>query len=129
MHGRQLLVREIYFGSDGVAVFLRVDFETRPAEMAGCVELHLRFIPKPGAEPATVMVKLESGTANADHAEVKVAMRQLLEIEVPLHAIGGEPGVPVQFAVSMWRGGLPLGTLPYEGWLQVATAEPADWAG
>ncbi len=129
MHGRQLLVREIYFGSDGAAVFLRVDFETRPEEMAGGVELHLRFVPKPSAEPVTVIVQLDSGAAKTSRAEIKVAMRQLLEIEVPLHAIGGESGVPLQFAVSMWRGGLPLGTLPYEGWLQVATAEPVDWGG
>lgn len=129
MHGRQLLVREIYYGTDGAAVFLRLDFDTRPEEMAGAIELHLYFLTTLGAQPVTVTVHLDSGAAKAEPTEIKVAMMQLLEIEVPLHAIGVEAGVPLQFAISMWRGGLPLGTLPYEGWLQLATAEPAAWGG
>ncbi len=127
MHGRQLLVREIYYGTDGAAVFLRMDFESRPEEIAGGFELHLRFVLKPGANPVTVMVHLENGAVRAEPADIKVALRQVLEIAVPFHAIGVEAGVPLQFAISMWRGGLPLGTLPYEGWLQVPTAEPVDW--
>ena len=129
MHGRQLLVREIYYGTDGVALFLRLDFETRPEEMAGAIELHVRVLPKPGADPVTLMIQLDNGAAKAEPAEIRVAMRHLLEIEVPFHAIGVKSGVPLQFAISMWRGGLPLGTLPYEGWLQMATADAVDWGG
>jgi alpha-amylase/alpha-mannosidase (GH57 family) len=128
MHGRQLLVRELYYGTDGKAVFLRFDFDTRPEDMAGGVELHLRFVTKAGTAPVTAVVRLDGG-AKVDSPEITVALHQLLEVEVPFHAIGAEPGVALQFAVSMWRGGLPLGTLPYEGWLHVATAEPVDWEG
>jgi len=78
-------------------------------------------------EPAAVTVKIENGAANAAVKEVKAALAQLLEIEVPFLAIGVETGAPLQFAISLWQGGLPLGTLPYEGWLTMATAEPADW--
>jgi alpha-amylase/alpha-mannosidase (GH57 family) len=129
MHGRHLLVREVYYGTDGASVFLRLDFESRPEEVAGAIELHVRFVPKPGGDPVTLMVQLDSGTVKANRAEIKIAMRQLLEIEVPFQTIGVESGVALQFAISMWRGGLPLGTLPYEGWLQMATADPVDWGG
>jgi len=29
----------------------------------------------------------------------------------------------------LWQGGLPLGTLPHEGWLQLSTAERVAWEG
>jgi alpha-amylase/alpha-mannosidase (GH57 family) len=128
MHGRQFLVREVYYGTDGNSVFLRLDFETLPKEIGGGIELRLHFVPRDGAEPLTVIVQVEDG-ARATLPDVKVAMRQLLEIEVPLRTIQAEPGVVLQLRISLWQGGLPLGTLPHEGWLQLATAEPVDWAG
>jgi alpha-amylase/alpha-mannosidase (GH57 family) len=129
MHGRQFPVREIYYGTDGEQVYLRLDFETRLQEMSGGIELRIRFASEAGADPAPVVVEMENGVARAEPAEVTAAVRQLLEIAVPLHAIGAEAGAPLQFSISLWQGGLPLGTLPYEGWLLVATAEPVDWAG
>jgi alpha-amylase/alpha-mannosidase (GH57 family) len=129
MHGRQFPVREIYYGTDGEQVYLRLDFETRLQEMNGGIELRIRFASAVGADPAPVVVEMENGVARAEPAEVTAAVRQLLEIAVPLHAIGAESGAPLQFSISLWQGGLPLGTLPYEGWLLIATAEPVDWAG
>jgi hypothetical protein len=129
MHGRQFLVREIYYGTDGTSVFLRLDFETIPKDITGGIELRMRFVPRDGVEPLTVIVKVEDGAAKATLSDMKVAMQQLLEIEVPLRAIQAEPGVLLRFQISLWQGGLPLGTLPHEGWLQLATAEPVDWAG
>ena len=129
MHGRQFLVREVYYGTNGTSVFLRLDFETPPKEITGGLELRLSFVPRDGAEPVTAIVQMENGAAKATLPDIKVALRQLLEIEVPLGAIQAEPGVLLRFQISLWQGGLPLGTLPHEGWLQLDTAEPVDWTG
>ncbi len=129
MHGRQLLVREVHYGGDGASAFFRLDFDTRPEEMGVGIELRLRFLTQGGAEPVTMAVQVDSGAAKTTFPDVKVALRQLLEIEVPLRAIRAEPGTTLQFQISLWQGGLPLGTLPHEGWLRMATARQADWAG
>jgi hypothetical protein len=129
MHGRQFPVREVYYGTNGTSVFLRLDFETLPNETTGGIELRLFFAPGDSAAPETVIVQVEDGAARTTPPDIKVALRQLLEIEVPLRAIRAEPGVVLRFQISPWQGGLPLGTLPHEGWLQLATAEPVDWSG
>jgi hypothetical protein len=129
MHGRQFLVREVYYGTDGASVFLRLDFDTRPEEMAAGVELRMGFVQHADAEPATVVVQIGDGVANATPLNVEAAMRQVLEIAVPLDAIVADLGPRVLFQISLWQGGLPMGTLPHDGWLQVAVGEPAEWAG
>jgi hypothetical protein len=129
MHGRQFPVREVYYGTDGTSVFLRLDFETLPNETTGGIELRLSFAPGDSAAPETVIVQVEDGAARTTPPDIKVALRQLLEIEVPLRTIQVQPGVVLRFQISSWQGGLPLGTLPHEGWLQLATAEPVDWSG
>jgi hypothetical protein len=129
MHGRQFLVREVHYGTDGVSAFLRVDFDSRPETLAGGLELRVVFLRQTGIEPAAVSVRIEGGMTEAKPPEVKVALRDLLEIEVPLGLIGTESGTPVRFQISLWQGGLPLGTLPHEGSLQMFTADPVEWAG
>jgi len=127
MHGRQFPVHEVYYGTDGSSVFVRLDFDTRIDAVAGGAELRVRFAARGGAEPVTVAVMIENGTATSAPKEVKAALAQLLEIEVPFRAICAEAGLPLQFSISLWQGGLPLGTLPHEGWLHLPTVEPADW--
>jgi hypothetical protein len=129
MHGRQFLVREIHYGTDGASVFLRLDFDSRPEALAGGLELRIRFLQPQGIEPAAVSVRIEGGVTEAKPSEVRVALRDLLEIEVPLRLIGAEKGVPISFQISLWQGGLPLGTLPNDGALQMSTADPVEWAG
>jgi len=127
MHGRQFPIREVHYGTDGASAYLRLDFDTRIDDMAGGAELRVRFVVRAGSEPITVAVKIESGAVMAASMEVKAALARLLEIEVPFRVIGAAAGVPLQFSISLWQGGLPLGTLPHEGWLHMATAEPGDW--
>jgi len=128
MHGRQFLVREIHYGADGANVYFRLDFDTR-SELARGIELRLRLLDQSGKEAGTVVVHVEDGATRASEPGVQAALRDLLEIAVPLTAIGAEPGTPLLFQISLWQGGLPLGTLPQEGSLQLSTAEPGDWVG
>ena len=129
MHGRQFLVREVYYGTDGATVFLRLDFDSRPEKIAGGVELRLQFLHQAAAEAPAVLVRIEDGTTRATPAEVKIALQDLLEIAIPLRSIHAEPGVPLRFQISLWQGGLPLGMLPQDGALQLSTAEPVEWTG
>jgi hypothetical protein len=89
----------------------------------------MRFLNEKGVEPAAVTVRIASGATEAKPPEVKVALRDLLEIEVPLRSIGVERGVALGFQISLWQAGLPLGTLPHDGTLRFSTAEPVEWAG
>ncbi|MBZ5595357.1 MAG: glycoside hydrolase [Acidobacteriia bacterium] len=126
MHGRQFLVREVHYGTDGAAAFLRVDFDRRPEEMTGGLELRVRFLEASGL-PEPVVIHVERGVTHATPPEVKVALRELLEIEVPLRLIRAQAGAPLRFQISLWQGGLPVGTLPHDGTLQLSTAEPLEW--
>ena len=129
MHGRQFLVREIYYGTDGTSVFLRLDFDSRPEEMAGGIEFRLRFSHSTGSEPAAVEISIGDGITRATPQDVKVALRSVLEAAIPLTAIQAPPGALLRFQMSIWQRGLPLGTLPHEEWLGLFTGNPAEWAG
>jgi len=129
MHGRQFLVREVHYGTDGASAFLRMDFDRRPEEMAGALEFRLRFLQGPDLDPQMVAIQIEGGATRATPPEVAVALRDLLEIEVPLRLIRAPAGAPLRFQISVWQGGLPVGTLPHEGSLQLSTAEPVEWTG
>jgi len=129
MHGRQFLVREVHYGTDGASAFLRLDFDSRPESAAGGLELRVRFLQPQGTEPPAVTVRIEGGVTEAKPPEVKVALRDLLEIEVPLRLIGAAAGASLRFQISLWQAGLPAGTLPHDGALQFSTADPVEWAG
>jgi hypothetical protein len=128
MHGRQFLVREIYYGTDGVSVFLRLDFDTHPEAMAGGVEVRLLFSPQDGRESVSLVVHVADGATHSTFSEVQAALRDLLEIAVPLSLVKPAPGTPVRFQISLWQGGLPLGSLPHEGWLELSTTDTVEWA-
>ena len=127
MHGRQFLVHEVYYGTDGTRVFLRLDFERRPEDMAGGLELRLHFLNQAKSDPVSLSVQLDGATAQSATTEVSVALRDILEIGVPMSVLGANTGTPVRFQISLWQGGLPLGTLPHEGWLQLSAADSGDW--
>jgi alpha-amylase/alpha-mannosidase (GH57 family) len=129
MHGRQFLVREIHYGTDGATVFLRLDFDTRPEQLDGGLELRLHFLHQSSTDAVSVSVYVNGSATHATLQEISVALRDVLEISVPLRSIGASSGMPLRFQLSLWQGGLPLGTLPHEGWLQLSTAERVAWEG
>ena len=129
MHGRQFLVREIHYGTDGASVFVRLDFDTHPGAMAGGVEVRLLFSPQDGAEPVSVVIHVAEGATRATPPEIQSSLRDLLEIAIPLSSMRAAPGTPVRFQISLWQGGLPLGSLPHEGWLELSTTDTVEWAG
>ena len=129
MHGKQVLVREVQYGTDGSSVFLRLDFHNLGQASAGGMELRLKFAHDGGSEPAAVTVALENGETRATVAETRIAVRGVLEMAIPLQGIGADKGAKLRVQMSVWQGGLPVDTLPQEGWLEINTADPAEWAG
>ena len=127
MHGRRFLVRELFYGASKASVFLRLDFTSAPEELTPAIEIRLRFTRKEAASVAEVTIQLENGRATASVAGVTCSCRQILEIAVPLASLGLAPDGPVRFQASLWQGGLPLGAIPQQGWIELATATPDIW--
>ena len=85
MHGKKFLVSEVFFGSDGESLFVRVDF--RPgseAELAG-MEARFSLQSLDDAPPQPVTIRLASGAATSDDP-VECAFSRILEARFPLAA-------------------------------------------
>jgi len=132
MHGKRFLVRELQYGSDGASFFLRVDFMSAEQGRLAGVEArltleaagkaHLSFSLAPGR---TGLCEME--TDRGDPRDFEIRCGAILEARVPLETVGS-PGTKLRFQISLWEQGLPLDALPIEGWIELDTAEPGDWA-
>ena len=137
MHGKKFLVHEVYYGSDGENLYIRVDFHRGSEQMISEMEARLN-IAVGGQPPSTqVTVRFDYGRAHvtelktatpADADAVEFAFRQVLEARLSLAALGASASVPVSFQFSLWQGGLPMDAVPQQGWIEVPAAEHAYWA-
>lgn len=123
MHGQRFLIRDLYYGSDGPSIYLRLDFESRMENGMA----NLRISPAhDGARATEASLPVMPGGAGTV-GEIAYAYSSIFEIRVPLAAIGASERQPVRFQISIWQDGLPLDALPQQGWLEVQTAEPTVW--
>jgi alpha-amylase/alpha-mannosidase (GH57 family) len=138
MHGKRFLIQELFYGSDGRNLYLRIDFDAAAAEALAGIEAHLTL--RPAAEPVresylslafggdgvrTREVRLAEAGAAA--TAVEAAFRKVLEARLSLRALAVARGQSLQLQVSLWKDGLPVDAAPSDGWLEVSTAEPTDW--
>jgi hypothetical protein len=65
----------------------------------------------------------------AEIAEARCAYVRVLEIQLPLAAIDIAAGAGLKMQLSLWQGGLPVDAVPQQGWLDMATTDPAEMAG
>ncbi len=140
MHGQKALVKEAQFGSDGTSLFLRVDFQPEiMADLQG-VELRMTAQPLAGASTvateSTLAIAFSGGVARAMElqlavagAPIECAFCEVLEVRVPLAALAVAAGGGVRFSFSLWRAGLPVEAVPQQGWLEMATTNPAEMSG
>jgi alpha-amylase/alpha-mannosidase (GH57 family) len=127
MHGQRFVIHEVRYGSNGSSLFLRVDFEEKMTpELAGAVlKLHVA----PSASPQQVS-SADLTIAPGVHdmvAGFEYAFSRILEVRVPLSAVGAGLQQRVRFQLSLWQDGLPLDALPQQGWVEVETSEPGQW--
>ncbi|MBI3668112.1 MAG: glycoside hydrolase [Acidobacteria bacterium] len=137
MHGRRFLVRELHYGTDGASLFLRVDF--LPGEYDRLPGLEARLTLEAAATARLCLLLGEQGVEKCEFSstgafpgpsmapEPEAAFGRVLEVRVPLEAVGVRPGDRLRFQFSLWRENLPIDALPLEGWLELDTSEPADW--
>ncbi|MGB9605511.1 MAG: hypothetical protein ACPL88_06485, partial [Bryobacteraceae bacterium] len=114
-------------------LYLRLDF----TEQAAGEPLEARFVIeplKPGAPAASYRIALTHGLCSVLEASPQAAAsgaafvcQHILEARIPLESIGAASGDRLRVQLSLWRNGLPLDALPYQGWLEISTAEPAEW--
>jgi alpha-amylase/alpha-mannosidase (GH57 family) len=127
MHGKKFLVQEVQFGTNGVNFYLRIDFHSgREQDMAG-MEVRMKAGPASGL-PRNVAIRFQEGGAavtGSDISGVTCAFARILEVCVPLVALGAAQGAAVRFQCSLWQGGLPLDAVPEQGWLELRTIDQA----
>lgn len=127
MHGQRFVIRELRYGSDGSNLYLRLDFEQ--SMLSGLQGAQVILQAAPAANPSHITT-VSSRLAWGRHDEVdgvEFAFAKILEIRAPLSGMGAGLRQPVRFHLSLWQDGLPLDAVPEQGWLEVSTAEPADW--
>jgi alpha-amylase/alpha-mannosidase (GH57 family) len=124
MHGKVTLVRELYYGSDGTNLFVRVDFRSLEDIMPAIdVRINLRADTAP---VRSAVIHLEGGAATVAEpagAPVACAAGNVLEIGVPLAWLGAKPGKPLGFQLSFWQRNLPVDAVPSHGWLKLTPGD------
>ena len=139
MHGKRFLIQEVYYGSDGVHLFLRVDLQPTALETLPDAEARLSI--QSCADPSFVscfVLRFEQGgvklsqvawarPGQAGAAPAEFAFRRILEARFALAALGVRSGQSLRLQLSLWKEGLPLDAVPQHGSLEISTAEPTDW--
>jgi alpha-amylase/alpha-mannosidase (GH57 family) len=132
MHGKKFLIKEVYYGSDGASLFLRLDFDAGfDADAEG---LEARLSVRAGSPPLEGSVVLGFGGAgvdvlntNLDRQTFAYSWGKILEVSIALDALGRKDDSPVGFQFSLWRDGLPVDAVPQHGWLEVKSTDPDSW--
>lgn len=127
MHGRAHLLRELYFGFDQERLYLRVDpagnaasilgdaGEFRVVIHGGCdLKIHL---PVARGKLGRLSVEINDACPLGADQHVQVAYENFLEISIARGLLEAENVPELSLSVSLWHGGLPVDTLPAEGWL------------
>ena len=123
MHGGTPLIQELHYGCDGLNFYLRLDFEAGvESSLPG---MQVRII----AGATVLWIRLEKGRAEVVGGAADgtaVAYRKCLEVCLPLLSAGVQPDDVLKLQVSLWNEGLPVDSLPVQGWLECPTADPSD---
>jgi alpha-amylase/alpha-mannosidase (GH57 family) len=134
MHGRSYFLHELYYGFSPSQFFLRLDpVREAIATLQNCefrITLHAVKELRLTAEIREgrlvgYSIEVEHTSLPNPRDYVLVAFDQVLEValEGELFQIQGLSAL--KLSVALWRGGLPVDTLPAEGWLEVKLGEEA----
>jgi alpha-amylase/alpha-mannosidase (GH57 family) len=140
MHGKKFLVREVYYGSDGQNLYLRVDFHRGSEQAISEMEARLNITAGDPAQASQVTVRFDYGRANVTELKlaapsepaaqaVEFAFKDVLEARLPMAALGAGAGAAVRFQFSLWQGGLPMDAVPQQDWIEMPGGDPGDWGG
>ncbi len=117
MHGKRSPVREVRYGASDGRIFLRVDFDEESGSLEGMEIL--------AESPEQRMkVRLKGGVAAVVEGAGEAAFRDIAEIALP-----AQPGRANQVRLSFWQDGLPVQSVPAQGFLEIPAANADNWAG
>ena len=136
MHGKQFLVREVHYGTDGSNLFVRLDFHAGFEERAPGLQARLNL--HAGGRQSSVLLGFErSGIrvmeltlpqpVQSAAAVFECSWVNILELRLSLEALGVAAGGPVGFQFSLWRDGLPVDAVPQSGWLELEDTDPQTY--
>jgi len=127
MHGKKFLVQEVQFGTDGTALYLRVDFHAAYLRELNGMEARLTAQPFNAWKTFHASIAFAGGAAHVAESEVpglECAFQQILEARIPLAPLGVSRGGGLRFQFSLWKDGLPMDALPPQGWLELKSSDP-----
>jgi hypothetical protein len=120
MHGQRFFVHEMYYGSDGQNLYLRLDFEDNSITTLEGTELRVNI--ETGKESRSFTLQLTD-----QQNGIESAYNRICEVRLPLATTGMPVEGPVKLQLSLWQGGLPMDALPPQGWIEFSTAESTEW--
>ena len=101
MHGRRITVRELYYGSDGNHLYLRLEFDGTPEFTRAELRTEQQVI------------------SLLDNPAVEFARKKVLEARVPLDLLKNAP----KFQLSLWNGTAPVDVIPPNGWIDLPASK------
>lgn len=126
MHGKKVVVREVFYGSDGRNLFLRVDFH--PGHEQDLAGAEARFVVQTvdGGRENRFIVRLRPDGVKTTE-RVECAFGRVLEVKVPLETVHIPERSGLRFQFSLWQSGLPIEAIPQQGWLRMPTTNPEEY--
>jgi hypothetical protein len=129
MHGKEFVAAQLYYGSDGESLFVRLDLEQAgPGALAGA-EIRLAM-EGTGRDLQVTAVLTRSGVELEGDARVKdgvaAAYGHTFELSCHFERCGFRADQPFRMQTSVWRDGLPLDALPAQGWIEFVPESPGD---
>ena len=128
----------MHFGSDGANFYFRVDFHPGCERGLAGMEARLTAQSLDGAHTSSVEMGFANGAAQATGVKlaalvtdrpVECAFARVLEVGIPLTAMGVPRGSGLRFQFSLWQGGLPMDAVPQQGWLEMRSTDPVEMVG
>jgi hypothetical protein len=121
MHAAVRFARDVYFGTDGRLLFVRVD-PIEPRALHGTT-----LVVRTPGEPAHAV----AATAGSSEGDLVTALDRVLELSVPLDRLSS-PGTPIRFAIEIRNEDGATQRIPTDGFVDVNRPEddPSryDWS-
>ena len=121
MHGKRALLKEVRYGSDGVWVYVRVDFAESGDQLEG---LEVQVHPESSTAQLAI-VRLINGAAVLTRGEANQAIAAWQEVlEIGIRISSALKGIRLSF----WQDGLPIQSVPQDGSFRAGVPEIEAWS-
>jgi alpha-amylase/alpha-mannosidase (GH57 family) len=122
MHSRRSMIRDLYYGSSGENIYLRLDLTEAPGAGAPA-EFHFE-LRNPAGERFPVQITagepgISTEAGDLPEGSVEAALGDVFEMRLSMRALSIRPGDPLYLRVSILRGGLAIACLPFFGELEL----------